>query len=57
MMPRPLAARWRLRGAGVWHLAVAKTLQRDLPELTMATYDAALRAAAMGEGLATSPAG
>ena len=50
-LPRALARRWRLRGADLWHLSLAKTLQRDLPELEMLTYDTALREAAAGEGL------
>ncbi|MDA8345716.1 MAG: type II toxin-antitoxin system VapC family toxin [Thermaerobacter sp.] len=50
---RAIAVRWHLRGADLWHLAMAKSLQRDLPEITMLTYDVALQEAAMGEGLAS----
>ncbi len=46
-----LARRWGLRGADLWHLALAKTLCADLPELTFAVYDARLAEAAAGEGL------
>ena len=49
---RVMASRWPLRGADLWHLAMSKTLQRDLPELRMVTYDAALSRAAEHEGLA-----
>ena len=47
-----LSAKWPLRGADLWHLAVAKGLQADLPELTVMSYDTRLLAAARGEGLA-----
>ena len=50
-LSRELAARWPLRGADLWHLALAKTLQHDLKELMMVTYNAALVEAALGEGL------
>ncbi len=50
---RAMASRWALRGADLWHLALARTLQRDLHEIRLVTYDEALREAAMGEGLAT----
>jgi hypothetical protein len=40
-----------LRGADLWHLALAKTLQADLPELGLVTFDEALAEAAVGEGL------
>jgi len=46
-----LAQAWPLRGADLWHLATAKTLQADLPELTFLSFDARLVAAAIGEGL------
>jgi len=47
-----LASRWQLRGADLWHLAAAKTLRADRPELRLFTFDDRLRAAAEGEGLA-----
>lgn len=46
------ATRWPLRGADLWHLALAKTLQRELPDLRMLTFDQRLAVAAAGEGLA-----
>jgi predicted nucleic acid-binding protein len=46
-----LARAWPLRGANLWHLAAAKTLQADLPELTIVTFDERLAAAARSEGL------
>lgn len=46
-----LAARWRLRGADLWHLACADTLRRELPELRIITFDSALAEAARGIGL------
>ncbi len=49
---RDLSSRWPLRGADLWHLAVAKSLQSELPELTFLSFDARLAAAAKGEGLA-----
>jgi len=49
---RPLAARWPLRGADLWHLALAKTLQAELPEIGLLTFDERLRAASATEGLA-----
>lgn len=51
-MVRPLARRWSLRGADLWHLAAAKTLQTKLPELYLLTFDGRLETAARGEGLA-----
>jgi hypothetical protein len=50
-LTRELSSRWPLRGAGLWHLATAKTLQSDLPELTLLTFVTRLVAAAEGEGL------
>jgi len=49
---RSLSSKWPLRGADLWHLAVAKSLQAELPELTFMSFDARLAAAAHGEGLA-----
>ena len=45
-----LARAWPLRGADLWHLATAKELQRELPELGFLTFDSRLSAAALGEG-------
>ena len=41
-----------LRGADLWHLAVAATLRGTFPEMRLLTYDAALAAAAVAQGLA-----
>jgi predicted nucleic acid-binding protein len=51
-MLRTLSQAWPLRGADLWHLALAKTLQSDLPELQLLTYDERLGEASAGEGLA-----
>ncbi len=45
-----LARAWPLRGADLWHLAAAKVLQADLPELRLLSFDARLAEAARGEG-------
>ena len=47
-----LAAQWPLRGADLWHLAVASTLRRELPELRMITFDSRLAAATTSMGFA-----
>ena len=46
-----LSHRQRLRGADLWHLATAISIQKDLPELTLLTFDKRLKQAAFGEGL------
>jgi predicted nucleic acid-binding protein len=46
-----LARSWPLRGADLWHLAAAKGLHADLPELRILSFDSLLAAAAHGEGL------
>lgn len=48
---RPLAMKWPIRGADLWHLAAAKTIQTRLPEVSLLTFDKHLEAAARGEGL------
>ncbi len=45
-----LARAWPLRGADLWHLAAAKALQADLPELRFLSFDTRLSEAARGEG-------
>jgi predicted nucleic acid-binding protein len=40
-----------VRGADLWHLAVAKTLMKGFPELTLLTYDNHLKKAAKAECL------
>jgi predicted nucleic acid-binding protein len=47
-----LASNWSLRGADLWHLAAAKTLQCELPELLLLTFDQRLYHAAAGENIA-----
>jgi predicted nucleic acid-binding protein len=44
-----LASRVRLCGSLLWHIAAAKTLQRELPELMMLSYDENLRTACIAE--------
>lgn len=48
---KSLSQKWPLRGADLWHLAAAKTLQKRIPELHLLTFDNRLMVAAMGEGL------
>ncbi len=48
---RELAGRWPLRGSNLWHLATAKTLQREFPELMILTLDCDLARASRGERL------
>lgn len=50
---RDLSRRWRLRGADLWHLATAKSLQNELPGLKLLSFDTRLVAAARGEGIGT----
>jgi predicted nucleic acid-binding protein len=47
-----LRGRYSLRGADFWHLALAMTLRKDLPELVILTFDQKLREGAEREGLA-----
>ena len=46
-----LARRWPLRGADLWHLALASRLRIDLPELELLTFYTRLATAARAEGL------
>jgi predicted nucleic acid-binding protein len=46
---KSLSQKWPLRGADLWHLAAAKTLQKRLPELYLLTFDNRLMVAALGE--------
>ena len=48
---RSLAVKWPLRGADLWHLALIKSLQAQLPEIRLLTFDARLHSAAEGESL------
>ena len=49
---RSLSQKWPLRGADLWHLATAKSLQDELPELVLLTFDSRLEQSAGGEGMA-----
>ncbi len=49
---RELASRWTLPGVDLWHLALAKTLQMERPELRLLSFDTRLTRAAAAEGLA-----
>ncbi len=51
-MMHALSNNWSLKGADLWHLATAKGLQDQLPELFLLTFDNRLLNAARGEGLA-----
>ena len=48
---KSLSQKWPLRGAGLWHLVTAKTLQKRIPESYLLTFDNRLMVAAVGEGL------
>ncbi|MGM0651986.1 MAG: type II toxin-antitoxin system VapC family toxin [Bacillota bacterium] len=48
---RYLACKWPLKGSRLWHLAAAKTLQREFPELMILTLDSELAKASKGESL------
>jgi hypothetical protein len=43
---RQLSSRYPLQGADLWHLAAAKSLQEELPELKLMTFDQRLMEAA-----------
>lgn len=49
-----LSEKWTLKGSNLWHLASAKTLQKQLPELTLFTFDEELKKAAQEEDLLSS---
>jgi predicted nucleic acid-binding protein len=46
-----LSEKWPLRGADLWHLALARGLRDRVPELRLLTFDKHLQASAKGEGL------
>lgn len=54
---KALSSKWPLRGADLWHLAIAKTLQKQIPELLFLTFDPKLATAARGERLPGNDAG
>ncbi len=45
-----LSRKWALRGADLWHLALAIGLRDHTPELIFLTFDERLQASARGEG-------
>ena len=45
-----LRGKYQLRGADFWHLALARTLKKDIPELMVLTFDRRLREGAEKEG-------
>jgi hypothetical protein len=53
-MIRSLSAKWPLRGAHLCHLAAAKSLHREFPELFLLSFDNRLKRAAEGEALGKS---
>ncbi len=48
---KELSLKLSLGGAHLWHLATAITLKKQIPELTLLTFDDGLRTAAEAEGL------
>ena len=48
---RFLSRKWALKGADLWHLALAKGLQSRFPELYLLSFDSVLQKTARGEGL------
>ena len=51
---KELSDKWKLRGGELWHLAAAKTLQSELPELILITFDKRLFEASTGENIVPS---
>jgi len=49
-----LSEKFSLNASNLWHLASAKTLQKQLPELTLFTFDEELKKAAQEEDLLSS---
>jgi len=45
-----LKGKYPLRGADFWHLALARSLKKDIPELMVLTFDSRLREGAEKEG-------
>ncbi len=45
-----LSKKWDLRGADLWHLALAKSLREQIPELVFLAFDRKLLVSARGEG-------
>ena len=44
-----LSKKWPIRGADLWHLAIAKSIQKQIPELLLLTFDTRLQVAVEGE--------
>ena len=44
-----MSIKYSLRGADLWHIAAAKTLQRELPEVKVLTFDKRMAVAAKRE--------
>ena len=51
-----LCRKWALKGADLWHLAAAKTLQCEEQDLVLLTFDTRLEECALGEGMAPGKA-
>jgi len=51
---RTLSGKFPLRGADLWHLATAKSMHGEFPELYMLSFDKRLKKAAESEGLGKS---
>jgi len=49
-----LSTKRPLKAVNLWHLASAKTLKKQIPELTLLTFDEELKTAAEEEGLSAS---
>jgi len=50
-----LRGKYSLRGADFWHLALARTLRTEIPELVILTFDNRLREGAEKEGFGLAP--
>jgi len=48
---RSLSGKFPLRGADLWHLAAAKSMQAEFPELFLLSFDKRLKTASESEGL------
>jgi len=48
-----VSIKYSLRGADLWHIAAAKTLQRELPEVKVLTFDKRIAVAAKKEHCST----
>ena len=51
---RSLSAKYPLRGADLWHLATAKSMNVEFPELYLLSFDKRLKKAAESESLCNS---